>query len=200
MNSTSEVIEELVREAQGGESSAQNELLRRYWSVIEMAVRGRKNRLGPLLSGREQTQDLAQDAALKVLTQLNKQDWQGSSAFAAWIKKLASNEVIDSMRHHRAQKRDIGAEEQSDRTIADPHQQASPESVYDRRNAAADLIGEIQSLPPDQATAVLMSHWGFSHAEIGETIGCSGEAARKIVSRARIKLARQRMSVPAKDS
>lgn len=192
MTTTSQIVEELVRGAQDGDEMAQAQLFERYWPVIEMAVRGRKNRLGGQgLGAREQTQDLAQDAALKLLLNMKNQDWQGRSAFAAWVKKIAANTVLDSLRHHRAEKRDLGAEAQSANTLMDPAPKNSAETVFDQRHAASELLENIRTLKPDYATAVLMAHWGFSHAEIGDTLDCSAEAARKLVSRARVMLAKK---------
>jgi RNA polymerase sigma-70 factor (ECF subfamily) len=178
----------MVTAAADGDSSAQAQLLERYWPVIRQAVRARKNRLSHRVAAREETQDLEQVAAMKVLTALPKHSWQGGSAFAAWIKRLSSNEVLDVYRRHGAQKRDVQAEQPLD-TAADPPAAArSPESVLDGQRRFAALLEQLQELKEEYGAALMMHHIGFSHAQIGDALGCSSEAARKLVTRGRQKL------------
>lgn len=184
----SEVLEELVAAAAAGDRGAQQHLLAQYWPVILQAVRARKHRMGGALAAREDTQDLQQAAALRVLQQLTRHRWQGSSAFAAWIKTLARLEVVDAHRHHHAGKRDVGAEARAMSVGGIAAAGASNESRFDAGRRLEALLEQVQALKPEYATALLMHHMGFSHAEIGDTLGCTAEAARKLVSRARTRL------------
>ena len=185
---TSDALQDLVARAAGGERAAQEVLLSRYWPVIRRAVRGRKSRLGDAAAARDQTADIEQDAALRVLGELRKHTWQGRSAFAAWIKKLSELQVIDAYRHNRAKKRDAAAD------IAPPADtwagptMRSPESLIDQNDQFDSLLDQIDRLKPEYGAALLMHHLGFTHAEIGDTLGCTPEAARKLVTRARLKL------------
>jgi RNA polymerase sigma-70 factor (ECF subfamily) len=184
----SEALIELLEAAATGDRGAQDDLLRRYWPVIRQAVRGRKNRLGQKMAAREETQDLEQAAAIKVLGELEKHEWRGRSAFANWIRKLADFEVVDAFRHHSAKKRDAGAEEPArDDQLVRPGGR-SMESKFDDQHRLSGLLEQIERLQGDYGAALLMHHMGFSHAEIGDTLGCTAEAARKLVSRGRIKL------------
>jgi len=184
----SEALIELLEGAASGDRGAQEDLLRRYWPVIRQAVRGRKSRLGQKMAAREETQDLEQAAAIKVLGELPKHEWRGRSAFANWIRKLADFEVVDAFRHHSAQKRDAGVEDHADAEHAGPPPLRSIESKFDDRHRLAGLLQQISKLQGDYGAALLMHHMGFTHAEIGEALGCTAEAARKLVSRGRIKL------------
>lgn len=184
----SQLLEDLVAAAAAGDNSAQSQLLKRYWPIIRQAVRARKNRLSSKLAAREETQDLEQVVALKVLTSLPKHTWQGGSAFAAWIKRLSSNEVLDVYRRHGARKRDAHAErelnEESDRFAPE----RSAESLLDDQRRFAVLIGQIQELKAEYGAALMMHHIGFTHAQIADALGCTAEAARKLVTRGRQKL------------
>ena len=137
---------------------------------------------------REETQDLEQTAAMKLLSALPKHSWQGGSAFAAWIKKLASNEVLDTYRRHGAQKRDALAETPLIPGRDLPAAARSAESRFDDDQRFAGLMQQVEELKAEYGAALLMHHLGFSHAQIGEALGCTAEAARKLVSRARRKL------------
>ncbi|MEM6729971.1 MAG: ECF-type sigma factor, partial [Myxococcota bacterium] len=104
-------IEALVKDAASGSRHAQERLLEAYWPLIEGAVRARKRRLGSRTRARDETRDLQQDAALRVLNELDDHRWQGRSAFAAWIRRLAGFEVVDAHRRNTAKKRDAGRDE-----------------------------------------------------------------------------------------
>ncbi len=177
-------VEALVRRAAAGEAAAQAELLGRYRYVIRRAVRAR---LGGALRAREETADLEQEVALRVLTSLGKQQWRGRSAFLAWLKQLALGEVIDRVRYHAAARRAVAAEvELEEDAVAQAKR--SPESLMDEQARLHELERRLEALPDKQALAVMLFHQGHSHAEIGAVLGCSEEAARKQVARGRARL------------
>lgn len=183
----SETLEELIRSAATGDREAQNELIHRYWPMIRDAVRAAKRRMGDRLAEREETVDLQQAAAIKILAALEAHDFRGRPAFAAWIRRLAQAEVVDRHRHHAAQKRaapELGGSV-LDRVAED---RRSPESRYDEQQRFDQLLAKMEALKPEYRTALLLHHMGYSHKEIGETLGCTPEAARKLITRGRTKL------------
>lgn len=182
----SEQLEELVAQAAQGDRQAQEVLLQRFWPVIRYAVRARRARLGPTL--RDETVDLEQQAALRVLTELERQQWQGKSAFASWVAKLATLEVIDRYRYHRAGKRDAAADATAQEAVMPAPALGSAETLMDNQRRLERILDHLDELEPRQAAALLMHHMGFSHGDIGDTLECSADAARKLVSRARTRL------------
>ncbi len=180
-------LEALVRAAADGDRDAQEHLLKSFWPVIRAAVRGRRGRLPPAARARLDTADLEQEAALRLLQGLGGHNFRGVSAFAAWVRKLTDHLVLDLHRRQHAQKRDAAAD-----TRISAHdielQSRSPESRLDEVAAADALLAELARLKPEYGAALMLHHFGFSMAEIGETLGCSTEAARKLVSRARLRL------------
>ena len=183
----SQVFEDLIASAARGDRAAQGELLKHYWPVIRDAVHAVKYRMGPRLSAREETQDLQQAAAIKVLGALEDHEWRGRPAFAAWVRKLARAEVVDTHRHHAAAKRgapELGGSE-VDRLA---NLEASPESRVDVQARLGRLRADLDRLKPEYRSALMLHHMGYAHAQIGEILGCSQEAARKLVTRARTKL------------
>ena len=105
-SAASVVIEDLVVAAASGNRRAQEELFERYWSVIRQIVRACRARHGRYLQLRDQTDDLAQEVAMEVLSNMPRQRWQGRQAFRAWLRCMAEAKVIDAQRYHLAQKRD----------------------------------------------------------------------------------------------
>ena len=185
--SESQFLEELILSAAKGDREAQNELIQKYWPIIRDAVRSAKRRMGERLREREETQDLQQAAAIKILAALDAHDFRGRPAFAAWIRRLAQAEVVDRHRHHAAQKR---AAPELGGSVIDrvAEEKRSPESRYDDQQRFDKLLLEIEELKPEYRTALLLHHMGYSHKEIGDTLGCTPEAARTLITRARTKL------------
>jgi RNA polymerase sigma factor (sigma-70 family) len=190
-NTDSQLVEGLVAAAAGGDREAQATLFARYWPVIRQIVRACSYRMGGVARMREQTQDLEQEVALGVLLALPKQRWQGRRAFKAWIRKLAAATIVDVQRYHLAKRRDHRAEtgvERADRVRTG----RSLESVVDDQRRLETLAELLDELKPQYAGAVMLHHVGYTYAEIGELLECTGEAARKLVSRGEAKLVRLR--------
>lgn len=189
MAEESQIVEELVRAAAAGSEAARGELLRRHWVLIEAMVSARRRRMARDLKVREQTADLAQELALRLLRDLPRHEWRGRGAFLAWVRRLSDNAVIDAQRYHQAQRRRAGAEtDVSDEHLTAVHAR-SPESQIDAERRTVALYKTLAYLKPDYRAAVLMHHAGFTHAEIGEHLDCTAEAARKLVARAHARLA-----------
>jgi RNA polymerase sigma factor (sigma-70 family) len=188
----SQALQALISAAAGGDRDAQNELMERFWPLIHYTVRARKNRLGRRLAAREETVDLEQAAAIKVLTELDAHEWRGKSQFAAWVRKLATVEVIDAYRHHSAKKRDAAADTAASRADDVAADIRSMESRVEDAGRMQELMRDLAGLKEEYGAALWMHHLGFSHQEIGEALECSAEAARKLVTRARTQLLKLR--------
>ena len=52
----------------------------------------------------------------------------------------------------------------------------------------------MRQLKPEDGAALMRHHMGFPLGQIGEMLGCTPEAARKLVARARAKLVQQQKS------
>jgi RNA polymerase sigma-70 factor (ECF subfamily) len=188
----SQIVEGLVAAAAGGDAEAQETLFERYWPVIRQIVRALRYSKGGVARMREQTQDLEQEVALEVLLALPKQRWQGRRAFKAWLHKLAAATIVDAQRYHLAKRRDQRVETGMDRADKDPRRSKSPESVVDDQRRLETLAELLDRLDARYAGAVMLHHIGYTYAEIGDLLGCTAEAARKLVSRGEAKLVRLR--------
>ena len=190
MSTESQVIEELVLAGAAGDREAQQALLQRYWPVITQVVRARRARMRRDV--RDDTGDLIQEVAIEILRSLPGQRWQGRQAFVAWIRKLADYELKDIHRYNRRQKRDRRAETNEDKIDLSRRQAQSMESRLDNRQQVETLMNSIESLKPEYGAALMLHYAGYAHAEIGQMLDCSAEAARKLVARARAKLVASR--------
>jgi RNA polymerase sigma factor (sigma-70 family) len=184
----SEVIEDLVVRSARGERAAQQRLLQLYWPHIRRAVKAYKARVGGF-GQREQTEDIAQEAAIRLLEKLPRAEWLGRKAFVAWVKKLSQARAADLRKYHGAQRRDVKADtgvEHADGSRVS----RSPESAVDQNARLLSLEQQLDQLKPEYSAAVQFHHLGFTHHEIGAMLGCSAEAARKLVARGHAQLLR----------
>ncbi|OGQ91011.1 MAG: hypothetical protein A2289_00895 [Deltaproteobacteria bacterium RIFOXYA12_FULL_58_15] len=188
----SQIVEGLVASAAAGDSGARSVLFQRYWPVIRQIVRACRYRMGGATRLREQTQDLEQEVALEVLLALPKQRWQGRQAFKAWLHKLATATIIDAQRFNLAKRRDHRVETGVERAERMTPAGTSPESAIDDHRRLQTLAEMLDELKPQYAGAVMLHHLGYTYAEVGELLGCTAEASRKLVSRGEAKLVRLR--------
>lgn len=189
-------LELLIQAAARGDVAAQSALLERYWPLIRRTVRARRQCLKMADNPREDTDDAMQDAALRLLRRLPELEWQGATAFGAWIRRLATAQVHDAARFQRAQRRRFSRGEPVDGTdsptLADAAGPSSAESYLDRRRELAQLAVELRQLKDTYAMALVWRSVGYTHAQVAQILGCSEEAARKLESRARAALAKVR--------
>ena len=64
----------------------------------------------------------------------------------------------------------------------------SPESALDEKRRLERLQGLVDQLKSQYAGALTLYYLGYSHAEVGDLLGCTAEAARKLVTRAEARL------------
>ena len=91
-----EVIEELVRQAQQGESEAFAGLYEAYYAKIYRYVMFKTG-------DSVETEDLAEEVFLRMLESINSFKWQGYP-FTSWLFRIAHNLVVDYYRKKGRQK------------------------------------------------------------------------------------------------
>lgn len=184
----SQIIEDLVRAAADGDKAAANQLMARYGSIIREAAEGPSARAAALLQQRGVSQaDTFQEAAMRILQSLPRHAWQGRSAFIAWLKTLSRAAIIDQARWHGAQKRRGAGEVEFDEGQFAP---SGPglETHADLHDRMAALERAMSHLSREERLAVMLPQYGFSHAQVGEVLECTAEAARKRQQRGEQKL------------
>jgi len=103
-------------------------------------------------------------------------------ALRAWLYRIAHNRCIDELRRPQA----IAVEavdELGESTHADPHLQA------EQREALRRLIADVQRLPDQQRSALLMRELGgMPYADLSGALGVSIPAVKSLLVRARVGL------------
>lgn len=143
----------------------------------------------------EDALDLAQETFVRVYE--NRARYQPRAKFSTWLFTIAAN-LSRNLKRWRdrhptvslqelSHASDSGEEIPVDFASSDP----TPDARSESRELAAAVRDQVQLLPHDLRTAVLLSEYEeLPHAEIAEVLGCTPKAVETRLYRAREKLRR----------
>lgn len=142
--------------------------------------------LGGDLERRVDASDLVQETLLKGAAQY--QTFQGATdqEFFAWLNQILQNNLIDTVRHHTCQKRDVRRESVLHDSIPDGGE--SPSSIIRGREDQGRVTVALELLRPDQKEVLLLRNDGLTFEEIGRRIGKSADATRMLWGRSVLSL------------
>lgn len=179
--------ERLVAAATNGEKDAVEQLLVRHLADIEAFVRRHQHLL---MAEREPVSDYVQSVCREALQAIDKSfRYEGPGQFVNWLHQIALAKMMDKLRHHLAAKRSPQAEVcpttlgEFVATFVTPSRDAVAREELVRMGRAYNQLEERQ-----QHVIFLSRVRGLPHAEIGQLLGCSEEASKKLLSRAIAKL------------
>ncbi len=167
---------ELLERAQNGDEGAFSELVRIHQSeVFTLALR--------LLGNYELAADAAQETFIRAWRALPK--FRGDAALSTWLHRITVNTSWTLGR--RAQRHNaVDIDEVA--PIGDDTQ-PSPEAVAENAELQARLRNAVTDLPDThRAVVVLKDIYGWSHAEVAESLDISVTAAKVRLHRARKRL------------
>jgi RNA polymerase sigma-70 factor (ECF subfamily) len=187
----------LVEEAQRGERAAIDALLERHLPGLRAFVR---LRAGEQVRAQESVSDLVQSVCREALEDVGSFRYQGEAAFKHWLFTLALRKIVDRSRRLRVRplERAVAAgaaagivSGQSEllehyATFCTPSADAAIREEVERIERAFDALGE-----DDREVITLARLVGLRYAEIGERMGRSEEAVRKLLARALARLGRR---------
>lgn len=178
---------DVVRLAQQGRELAFRELVRRYerpvFSLIYRMVRDR-----------ETSEDLAQDAFVKVLNHIDK--YSPEFKFSSWLFKIANNVAIDHLRRRRLDTISIDGSPHA--TTASEVEASTLDLEADQENALEELesreLGSaiekaIAKLRPEYRACIMLRHVeGRAYEEIAATLDLPLGTVKTYIHRARHEL------------
>jgi RNA polymerase sigma-70 factor, ECF subfamily len=177
----------LIREAQGGNRAAFEELVRQYdRAVLRLALH---------MTGSEQdAQDIYQEAFLKAYRNLGS--FRFECSFYTWIYRIVSNLCLDHLRRRQVRKEDdpvVVDEDGVERSIidhvADNRSGADPERDLMRRELGGYIARAIQKLTPRERMVFELKHYhGLKLRTVGEILNTTEETAKNTLFRATQKL------------
>jgi RNA polymerase sigma-70 factor (ECF subfamily) len=182
----------LVALAQDGDESALNRLCSVYGARVLWIIR---LRMGAELRSKLESMDVVQDVLLSALKDLGNFTYKTEGDFLRWLSKIAENRLRNQLQRLHANKRDIRKEvrlngyrptvEDSIVAALDAVDNTTPSAIMSKREELDKLTKAIDALKPEYRKMIVLTKIdGLSYKEIGDRLGKSSEAVRKLVSRA----------------
>ncbi len=182
----------LVALAQDGGELALNQLCRVYGARVLWIIR---LRMGAELRSQLESMDVVQDVLMSALKDLGNFTYKTEGDFLRWLSGIAENRLRGHLQRLHANKRDIRKEvqlngnrptvEDSFVSALDVVDTATPSVIMSKREELDKLAKAIDALKPEYRQVVVLTKIeGLSYKEIGDRLGKSSEAVRKLVSRA----------------
>jgi RNA polymerase sigma-70 factor (ECF subfamily) len=189
--------EGLITSAIAGDKVALQSLLLMHYSDIELTIR---QNLGADLAAKLEVQDLIQEVLVAAYQEIGRFSPSDAGSFRAWLKRIATNRVIDAARKFGRIKRggqvkqlDIHrfTTESLDNVWDWVFAESNPPDRPARRAEAREAVQvSMARLPEDQRQAVIAFY--FEHQDtqqISDRMGRSPGAVRELLRRARSNLA-----------
>jgi RNA polymerase sigma-70 factor, ECF subfamily len=178
----------LVRQAQAGDRSAFDSLVRQYdQGVLRLVLR--------VAGSADEASDLFQEVFLKVYRSLGH--FRFESRFSTWLYRVATNVCLDHLRRKQT-RREVQApvveEGQPEyfHSVPDDRPSLDPERALQSKEIARRLRGAMSRLSPRERMVFELRHYeGLKLKVIGEMCGTSEETAKNCLFRATQKLRTQ---------
>ena len=179
--------DDLIREAQRGQRTAFDTLVRRYdQSVLRLALH--------MLGNEQDAQDVHQEAFLKAYRHLG--NFRFECSFYTWLYRIVTNLCLDQLRRRKSRREDpatvldaSGEEMDLMVNVTDDRAMANPGRELDRKVMAAGIAAALDKLTPRERTVFELKHYqGLKLRTIGEMLSTTEETAKNTLFRATRKL------------
>ncbi len=179
--------DDLIREAQRGQRSAFDALVRRYdQSVLRLALH--------MLGNEQDAQDVHQEAFIKAYRHLG--NFRFECSFYTWLYRIVTNLCLDQLRRRKSRREDpatvldaSGDEMDLMANITDDRAMANPARELDRKVMSEQINEALDKLTPRERTVFELKHYqGLKLRTIGEMLSTTEETAKNTLFRATRKL------------
>jgi RNA polymerase sigma-70 factor (ECF subfamily) len=179
--------DDLIREAQRGQRTAFDALVRRYdQSVLRLALH--------MLGNEQDAQDVHQEAFIKAYRHLG--NFRFECSFYTWLYRIVTNLCLDQMRRRKSRREDpatvldaSGDEMDLMANITDDRAMANPAKELDRKVMSLQISEALDKLTPRERTVFELKHYqGLKLRTIGEMLSTTEETAKNTLFRATRKL------------
>ena len=177
----------LVREAQRGNRTAFEELVRHYdQAVLRLALH--------LTGSEHEAQDIYQEAFLKAYKNLGR--FRFECSFYTWIYRIVTNLCLDAIRKKNVRKEDAPVATDAEgevydvlAQVADERSGADPERDLMRRELGGKISRALEKLTPRERMVFELKHYhGLKLRTVGEMLNTTEETAKNTLFRATQKL------------
>ena len=179
--------DDLIREAQRGDRSSFDSLVRRYdQSVLRLALH--------MLGNEQDAQDVHQEAFLKAYRHLG--NFRFECSFYTWLYRIVTNLCLDQLRRRKSRREDPstiidskGDEMDLMSNLSDDRAMANPARELDRKRMGESINDALSKLTPRERTVFELKHYqGLKLRTIGEMLSTTEETAKNTLFRATRKL------------
>jgi RNA polymerase sigma-70 factor (ECF subfamily) len=172
----------LVREAQGGNQAAFEQLVHTYdQAVLRLALR--------LTGSESDAQDIHQEAFLKVYKTLH--GFRFECSFSTWIYRIVTNVCLDHLRRNRARRKSSAIDVDDDllNQLSDDKPGNNPEQQLLDRELRAQILRALRRLTPRERMVFDMRHFqGLRLRSVSEILKASEASVKMTFFRATRKL------------
>ncbi len=178
-------------EAQKGNKASFETLLRKYFTrIFNFSYR--------YLGNRESAEDLAQETFIRVHQAIPT--YRPTAKFQTWLYVICRNLCLNELRNNKNKPFSMENVLESDDGESKTQFKDSNPNPY-QELASKETLHFIQmtihGLPENQKTAVILQRFeGFSYEEIAETLGCSVQAVKSLLNRAKETLKEKLSQLP----
>ena len=171
---------EIILNVLAGDRNAYAELVRRYQSKVRGYCAG-------MLSNSSLADDAAQEIFVKAYQALA--NFRGNSSFSTWLYRISTNHCLDLLRKSSRRKTDsLDAliEKDGDRIEAMLSISSDAPNVQDHTELISQILSHLSE--KSRQIIVLREMQGLSYEHLADTLGCSLDAVKSRLKRARQEL------------
>ncbi|HWB32892.1 MAG TPA: RNA polymerase sigma factor [Acidobacteriaceae bacterium] len=179
--------DDLIREAQRGDRSSFDALVRRYdQAVLRLALH--------MLGNEQDAQDIHQEAFLKAYRHLG--NFRFECSFYTWLYRIVTNLCLDQLRRRKSRREDPSTvvDSQGDEmdllsNVSDNRAMANPARELERKHMGLCISQALDKLTPRERMVFELKHYqGLKLRTIGELLSTTEETAKNTLFRATRKL------------
>lgn len=187
-------LESLLRAALDGDESSRERIIESCRTYLLAIAQGN---FDEPLRAKIGSSDIVQETCIKAHAAFSQFRGQSYAELLAWLRQSLFNNLVDIRRKYcGTQVRDVAREVPGDeptgpgRAAALADSLLTPSSAADLDEQVANLRAALTQLSEEYRQVIMWRNWDqLSFAEIGDRLGRSEEAARKLWTRAVAKLA-----------
>jgi RNA polymerase sigma-70 factor (ECF subfamily) len=147
----------------------------------------------PRLQGKLDDSDVAQEALSRALQALPTFQWRSEAELTAWLRRILVNAVIDELRYHGAECRDVALERSIEQSVDESSSRLeawlaadspSPSDRVSHQELLRLMAEELATLPEDERRALEMKYLlGRPVKDISQALKRTPEAVGGLLKR-----------------
>jgi RNA polymerase sigma-70 factor (ECF subfamily) len=185
---------EIIQKIREGEVNQYRQIVERYQQLVFRTCMG-------FLHNREDADDLTQEIFIRTYQALG--EFRGTSAFSTWIYRIAVNASLNRVRKSSGSQffkrlESVFSPEKKIDLFAEESE--NPEIIIIRKEQKDRVTRAIDSLPENQRTAIVLSHYDdLSQREIAEIMQTTEGAVEALLQRGKASLRKKLSDIRKKN-